>query len=53
MEYILNGSLTLDEFLSKLGGKEPVPGGGGAAAVTAAIGLNLVCHNIFPPVPLN
>lgn len=41
MEYILNGSLTLDEFLSKLGGKEPVPGGGGAAAVTAAIGINL------------
>lgn len=41
MEYILNGSLTVDEFVGKLGSKEPVPGGGGAAALSASIGINL------------
>ncbi|MCQ2496083.1 MAG: cyclodeaminase/cyclohydrolase family protein [Lachnospiraceae bacterium] len=41
MEYILNGGLTIDEFIEKLGSKEPVPGGGGAAALSAAIGINL------------
>lgn len=41
MDYILNGSLTVDEFVNKLGSKEPVPGGGGAAALSASIGINL------------
>jgi len=34
-------SLTIDDFLARLGSKEPVPGGGAAAAVTGAIGAAL------------
>lgn len=34
-------SLSLEEFVSILGSKEPVPGGGGASAVTAAVGTAL------------
>lgn len=41
MEKILDGNLTVNEFLARLGAKEPVPGGGGAAALSAAIGVNL------------
>lgn len=35
------GSLRLDDFLDRLGSKEPVPGGGAAAGVTGAIGAAL------------
>lgn len=40
-EIILDGNLTINDFMAKLGAKEPVPGGGGAAALTASIGINL------------
>jgi formiminotetrahydrofolate cyclodeaminase len=33
---------TLNEYLNQLSSKEPVPGGGSAAAVTAALGAGLV-----------
>ncbi|MEI7998794.1 MAG: cyclodeaminase/cyclohydrolase family protein [Candidatus Omnitrophota bacterium] len=33
---------TLEEYLNQLSSKEPVPGGGSAAAVTAAMGAGLV-----------
>ncbi len=33
---------TLEEYLNQLSGKEPVPGGGSAAAFTAALGAGLV-----------
>lgn len=33
--------LTLDDFLDRLGSKDPVPGGGAAAGVTGAIGAAL------------
>ncbi len=34
-------SLTIDDFLGRLGSKQPVPGGGAAAGVTGAIGAAL------------
>ncbi len=34
-------SLSIDDFLTRLGSKEPVPGGGAAAGVTGAIGAAL------------
>ena len=40
-ENMLDGNLTINEFAEKLGSKEAVPGGGGAAALTAALGINL------------
>ena len=33
--------LSCEEFTEKLGSKAPVPGGGGAAALTAAVGTAL------------
>ena len=38
---MLDGKLTINEFLEKLGSKDAVPGGGGAAALTASLGINL------------
>ena len=38
---ILDGNLTINEFLAKLGSKDAVPGGGGAAALTASLGISL------------
>ncbi len=37
----LDGYLTINEFIDKLGSKEAVPGGGGAAALTASLGISL------------
>ena len=37
----LDGNLTIDSFIDKLGSKEAVPGGGGAAALTASLGISL------------
>lgn len=37
----LDGNLTIDSFIEKLGSKEAVPGGGGAAALSAALGISL------------
>ena len=34
---------TLQEYLDQLSRREPVPGGGSAAALTAALGLGLIC----------
>lgn len=34
-------TLTIDDFLDRLGSKEPVPGGGGAAGVSGAVGAAL------------
>ncbi|MCR5727644.1 MAG: cyclodeaminase/cyclohydrolase family protein, partial [Lachnospiraceae bacterium] len=33
---MLDGNLTINEFIEKLGSKDAVPGGGGAAALTAS-----------------
>lgn len=41
MEAKLDGTLTINDFIEKLGSKEPVPGGGGAAALAASIGVSL------------
>ena len=38
---MLDGNLTINEFIDKLGSKEAVPGGGGAAALTASLGISL------------
>ena len=38
---ILDGNLTINEFIEKLGSKDAVPGGGGAAALTASLGISL------------
>jgi len=38
---MLDGNLTINEFLEKLGSKDAVPGGGGSAALTASLGINL------------
>ena len=35
--------ITLSDYLEKLSAREPVPGGGSAAALTAALGAALVC----------
>ncbi|MBR4342713.1 MAG: cyclodeaminase/cyclohydrolase family protein [Lachnospiraceae bacterium] len=40
-EDFLDGNLTINSFLEKLGSKEAVPGGGGAAALSASIGISL------------
>ena len=37
----LDGTLTINEFIEKLGSKDAVPGGGGAAALTASLGISL------------
>lgn len=37
----LDGNLTINEFIERLGSKEAVPGGGGAAALTASLGISL------------
>ena len=37
----LDGKLTINEFIEKLGSKEAVPGGGGAAALSASLGISL------------
>lgn len=41
MADILDGKITISDFIEKLGSKEPVPGGGGGAALTASIGISL------------
>ena len=38
---MLDGNLTINEFIEKLGSKDAVPGGGGAAALNASMGVNL------------
>ena len=38
---MLDGKLTINEFIEKLGSKDAVPGGGGAAALTASLGISL------------
>ena len=38
---MLDGNLTINEFIEKLGSKDAVPGGGGAAALTASLGISL------------
>ena len=38
---MLDGNLKINEFLDKLGSKDAVPGGGGAAALNASMGVNL------------
>ena len=38
---MLDGNLTINEFIQKLGSKDAVPGGGGAAALTASLGISL------------
>lgn len=38
---MLDGNLTINEFVEKLGSKDAVPGGGGAAALTASLGISL------------
>ena len=38
---MLDGNLTINEFIEKLGSKDAVPGGGGAAALTASMGISL------------
>ena len=38
---MLDGNLTINEFIDKLGSKDAVPGGGGAAALTASLGISL------------
>jgi len=37
----LDGNLTINSFIDKLGSKDAVPGGGGAAALTASFGISL------------
>lgn len=36
------GDLTIDDFITRLGSAEPVPGGGSASAIAAALGASLV-----------
>ena len=38
---MLDGNLTINEFIDRLGSKDAVPGGGGAAALTASLGISL------------
>ena len=38
---MLDGNHTINEFIEKLGSKDAVPGGGGAAALTASLGISL------------
>ena len=38
---VLDGNLRINDFIDKLGSKDAVPGGGGAAALTASLGISL------------
>ena len=38
---MLDGNLTINDFIDRLGSKDAVPGGGGAAALTASLGISL------------